>query len=149
MKPEDMISRLSGPVSLRRRILSTIAMLGGLTGAAVIGLLWATEPGLPLRTQAAFGLLVVIGLCWAAYGSWVLTRKTPLFALDRVVAAWLALAATGLLTIMTAVITTMRHHAEPALFAIVALLLVLSTVNLARSRAHRAKLLRRKQELGG
>ena len=74
-----------------------VALVGGLTAAAVIGVLWITEPALPPRTQVAFGGLVLIGLAWAGYGSWALTRRTPLFALDRVIAAWLSVAATNLL----------------------------------------------------
>src|SRR6266511_2750529 len=73
----------------------------------------------------------------------------PLFALDRVIAAWLALTATGLLAVPVAVVTILRHRTEPVAFVTVAALLVLATINLVRARAHRAALLRRKRELGG
>jgi hypothetical protein len=39
--------------------------------------------------------LVLIGLGWEGYGAGALTRPTPLFALDRMIAAWLAVAATS------------------------------------------------------
>ena len=87
MNPEDVINQLSTRLSLPRRIATAVALLGGLAVAAVVGLLWATEPGLPPRTQLAFGALIAGGLAWACYGVWALTRRTPLFALDRLIAA--------------------------------------------------------------
>jgi hypothetical protein len=148
MNSEDMIARLSDQMSRRRRVANLIALVGGVTMTAVVGLLWATEPGLPRRTVLAFGALIVIGLGWAAYGGWAVTRKTPLFALDRVVAAWMALAATSVLALMTVTVTFARPVA-PALFAAVGVLLVIAAVNLWRARGRRAALLRRKRELGG
>lgn len=149
MNAEDMISQLSGRLSLRRRIATVVALLGGLAMAFVVSLLWATEPGLPPGTQLAFGAIVVVGLAWVAYGVWVLSRRLPLFALDRVVAGWLALAASGLLAVPVAVVTVLRQRTEPVALAAVAVLLVLAGLNLARARTHRAALLRRKRELGG
>lgn len=150
MNPEDMIGRLSGPLSLRRRIGHVVALLGGLGGALFTGLLWATEPALPGRTHLAFGALVALGLGWAGYGAWALTRRTPLFALDRVIAAWLAVAATGLLTAGTAAVAATRGTwAGTAGVAVAATLAVLAVAVLLRARAERAALLRRKRELGG
>jgi hypothetical protein len=117
--------------------------------SVVVGLLWVTEPGLPPRTEVAFGAFVVIGLAWAAYGAWALTRRTPLFAPDQVIASWLAVAATCLLTVTVLIITTLRHRLEPAAFGVVAVLLPLAIVNLVRARARRIALLHRKRELGG
>jgi hypothetical protein len=149
MNPDDMIERLSGRLSLRRRIATVVAMLGGLTVAAVVGLLWATEPGLPPRTQLAFGAIVVAGLAWFGYGLWALTWRLPLFALDRVVAAWMGLAACGLVAVPVAAIAISRHRLEAVALTTVAALLVMATVNLIRARAHRTALLRRRRELGG
>jgi membrane protein YdbS with pleckstrin-like domain len=70
MNPEDMINQISGRLSLRRRVATVVALLGGLAVAAVVGLLWVTEPGLPPRTQVAFGAIVVAGLAWVTYGVW-------------------------------------------------------------------------------
>ncbi|GAA4188686.1 hypothetical protein GCM10022252_24350 [Streptosporangium oxazolinicum] len=150
MNPDDMIGRLSGPLSLRRRIGNVVALLGGLGGALFTGLLWATEPVLPGRTHLAFGALVALGLTWAGYGAWALTRRTPLFALDRVIAAWLAVAATVLLTAGTAAIAAARGTwAGTAGVAVAATLAVLAVAVLLRARADRAALLRRRRELGG
>ncbi|MER5621413.1 hypothetical protein ABT061_10270 [Streptosporangium sp. NPDC002544] len=150
MNPDDMIGRLAGPLSLRRRIGNVVALLGGLGGALFTGLLWATEPALPGRTHLAFGAMVALGLAWAGYGAWALTRRTPLFALDRVVAAWLAVAATALLTAGTAAIAITRGTwAGAAGVAVAATLAMLAVAFLLRARADRAALLRRKHELGG
>jgi hypothetical protein len=149
MNAEDMISQLSGRLSLRRRVATVVALLGGLAMAFVVSLLWATEPGLPPGTQLAFGAIVVVGLAWVVYGVWVLSRRMPLFALDRVVAGWLALAASGLLAVPVAVVTVLRHRTAPVALAAVAVLVILAGVNLVRAQAHRAALLRRKRELGG
>lgn len=150
MNPEDMIGRLAGPLSLRRRIANVVALLGGLGGALFTGLLWATEPALPGRTHLAFGALVALGLGWAGYGAWALTRRTPLFALDRVIAGWLAVAATGLLTAGTAAVAATRGTwAGTAGVAVAATLAVLAVAVLLRARADRAALLRRRRELGG
>ncbi|MFF5248054.1 hypothetical protein ACFY3V_27525 [Streptosporangium sp. NPDC000095] len=150
MNPDDMIARLSGPLSLRRRIANVVALLGGLGGALFVGLLWATEPALPGRTHLAFGALVALGLAWAGYGAWALSRRTPLFALDRMIAAWLAVAATGLLTAGTAAVAVAKGTwTGMAGVAVAATLTVLAVAVLLRARADRAALLRRKRELGG
>lgn len=150
MNPDDMIGRLSGPLSPRRRIGNVVTLLGGLGGALFTGLLWATEPALPGRTHLAFGAMVTLGLAWAGYGAWALTRRTPLFALERVVAAWLAVAATVLLTTGTAAIAITRGTwAGVAGIAVAATLAMLAVAFLLRARADRAALLRRRHELGG
>jgi hypothetical protein len=149
MTPDEMFERLSGRLSLGRRIATIAAMLGGLGMAIVVGLLWATEPGLQPRTQVAFGGIIVVGLAWAGYGAWVLTRRLPLFALDRVVAAWMGLAACGLAAVPVAMVAISRQRMETVALTTVAVLLALATVNLTRARANRAALLRRRRELGG
>jgi hypothetical protein len=146
---DDLITRLSGPLSLRRRLAVTTAMLGGLLGAGFVGLLWLTEPALPVRTQVAFGALVLVGLAWAGYGAWALRRRTPLFALDRVIAGWLALGATGLLAALAVAVGLSRGPLHPLAYAAVVVLVGVAVVNLVRARAQRRALLRRKRELGG
>lgn len=149
MSPEEMIARLEAPLSRRRRIGYVVLALAGLTGAGLIGVLWATEPALPTRTAVAFGVLVSIGLGWAAYGGWALTRRTPLFALDRVVAAWLAAVATGLFTAGSLAIAMARDRVSVPLVGLTLVLWTVAVLNLARARSRRAELLRRRRELGG
>ncbi|WP_405742457.1 transmembrane transport protein [Streptomyces sp. NBC_00028] len=93
--PERLERALAMEVSLRSRLRHVAVGLAGGCGAAMIAVLWATEPNaLPARTQAAFAGLIAIGLAWAAFAGWVLTLRRPLFARDRVLSAWIALTAT-------------------------------------------------------
>ncbi|MEU8260359.1 hypothetical protein AB0C02_07035 [Micromonospora sp. NPDC048999] len=147
MTPEDLLKRLDAPLSLRKRIGYVTLALTGLAGSGLIGLLWATEPGLPPRTTVALAVLAAIGLCWAAFGGWAVTRRAPMFAQDRVVAGWLGLGAWLLFTAGALVITTLRHKLEPSLVVVVLGLGVLAIVNLRAARRARAALLRRKEQL--
>lgn len=149
MNADDMIGRLSGPLSPARRLGAVAALLGGLGGALVAGTLWATEPGLPGLTQAAFAGMVAIGLSWCGWAGWVLTRRTPLFARDRVTAGWLGLTASAALAVFVTAVAMARDRAAPAAIAMAATVLVAAAVNLVLAHSHRAALLRRKRELGG
>jgi hypothetical protein len=147
VNPEEMIDKLSRRLSLPRLVATVVATLGGLLMAAIVGLLWATEPGLPPRAQTAFAVMVAIGLAWAVYGAWALTRRTPLFALDRVISGWLAVAATCLLTLFAGLTAVVWHRGTTASAAAAATLLIVAIVNLTRAHTHRAALLRRKRDL--
>lgn len=147
MTPEDVLHRLDAPLSLRKRVGYVTLGLAGLAGGGLTGLLWATEPGLPPRTRAAFGVLTAIGLAWAVFGGWAVSRRTPLFARDRVVAAWLGLAAWLLFTAGALVVALVRDRFEPWLLVVVLALGVVAAVNLRAARRARAALLRRKERL--
>jgi len=147
MTPEEVVKQLEQPLSLRRRVGYVIVALAGLLGSGVVGLLWATEPGLPPRTEVAFAVLVAIGVGWATFGTWAVTRRTPLFARDRVVAAWLGIVAWLLFTVGVLVITTLRHRVEPELLLMVLVLGGVAVVGLRAARRDRAALLRRREQL--
>lgn len=148
MTPEDVLHRLDAPLSLRKRVGYVTLALAGLAGSGLLALLWATEPGLPPRTHAAFGVLTAIGLAWALFGGWAVTRRTPLFARDRVVAGWLGLAAWLLFTAGALAIAIARDSFEPWLPVVVLALGALAAVHLRAARRARAALLRRREELG-
>jgi hypothetical protein len=149
MTPEEVLARLDTSLSLRRRIGYLALAFTGLTGSALILLLSVTEPGLPPRTTVAFAVLVAIGLCWAVFGAWAVTRRTPLYARDRVVAGWIGLAAWLAFTVGALAVAGLRHRIEPTLFGVVVPLGVLAVVNLWAARRARAALLRRRAELTG
>jgi hypothetical protein len=149
MTPDELLARLDAPLSLRKRVGYLAVGLAGLTGSALISLLWATEPGLPPRTKVAFAVLIAIGACWAAFGAWAVTRHTPLFARDRVVASWLGVGAWLVFTVGALIITIPRHTLGPSLVGVVLALGVLATVNLRTARRARTALMRRRIELAG
>ncbi|MGK3207925.1 hypothetical protein [Amycolatopsis sp. MEPSY49] len=149
MTPDEVIKRLEAPLSLRRRVGYVTVALAGLLGSGIVGVLWATEPGLPPRTKVAFGVLVAIGLAWTVFGAWAVTRRAPLFARDRVVAGWLGVAAWLLFTAGALVVTTLRHRVEPGLLVVVLVLGGVALLRLRAVRRGRAALLRRKEQLSG
>jgi len=144
--PPDRVLR---GLSLPRRVGYVVAGLGGLVGAAVVSMLWATEPApLPARTQLAFAGLSVVGVTWAAFAAWALARR-PLFAIDRVVAAALAVAFSTL-TMVGAVAVALARSSTAGVLAGAGLGLALTAIAitmLVRARAHRTVLLARKREL--
>ncbi|GAB7042190.1 MULTISPECIES: hypothetical protein [Catenuloplanes] len=149
MNADDLIRTLTPRLSPVRRIAAVLAGLGGLTVATVVASLWLTEPALPADTRAAFAGIVVIGLAWAGYAVWLLTRRHPLFARDRVIAAWLSLTACTILAVFVVAVSVARDQARPAALVLSVTLLAVAAVNLVRARGQRAALLRRKRELGG
>lgn len=143
--PDDIVRGLS----LSRRVGYVAAGLGGLTGATLLGTLWATEPEqLPVRTELAFMALILIGITWAVFAAVALIRR-PLFALDRMVAAWLAVACSTLATVGIVAIALTRTN----LIALVTAgssgltLIVVASAMVIRARAYRAALLARRHEL--
>jgi hypothetical protein len=113
----DLIAR---EVSLLSRIKYTVLLIAGGGMAALVGALWATEPELPLRTHLSFAAIVLVGLGWAGLAGWVLSKRRPLFALDRVIAASIALAASLIFTLGSVWIAQARA-AQTALVAVMAI----------------------------
>jgi hypothetical protein len=143
--PEHILRGLSLP----RRVGHLLAGLGGLTMAALVGLLWATEPGtLPLRTRVAFAAMIGIGLTWAGFAGWALARR-PLFAADRVIAAWLAVTFSALVALgmVTIALSRAGTAAVVASGGVGTTFTVGAAALLARARAHRRALLARRDEL--
>jgi hypothetical protein len=73
----------------RRRYV--LLFLVGTTMAVLTGSLLATEPNLPVRTQAAFAVMTAIALAWAGFAGWMLRTRRVLFGHDRVIAATMGL----------------------------------------------------------
>ncbi|NUR87394.1 MAG: hypothetical protein HOY71_25215, partial [Nonomuraea sp.] len=132
MTADELLERLEPALSPWRRVRALTALLTGISGTIFVSALWWTEPGpLPGRTHLAFAVLTAFCLAWACYGGWLSTRRTPLFATDRVIAGWIALAAAlattallaavaagalvlGLTFVAVAAVLTVRAHAGRA-----------------------------------
>lgn len=141
MNEDEMLARLSGALSPWRRVRVVWALAAGLAGAVFTGSLWATEPGpLPARTHVAFAVITAFCAAWAVYGVWALRKKTALLAVDRVIAAWIAVTASVTTTILLAIV------ARPAL-AVGGVAIGVSAVLAVQAHKKRAALLKRRQEL--
>jgi hypothetical protein len=150
LSAQDMIEHLAPVLSLRVRIRAVTTLLAGVAGAVFVGTLWWSEPGpLPGRTHLAFALFTVFCLAWAAYGGWLLTRRVPLFATDRVIAAWIGLAASLATTALVTVVAVQRGTGAGLALAVGGLFVAVALALALRAHARRAALLRRMHELTG
>lgn len=150
-RPGYTPDKITRHLSLPRRIGYVVAGLGGMSTAVVIGQLWATEPGpLPTRTRLAFAGMIVIGVVWAVFAAWALARR-PLFAVDRVIAAWLAVTFSTMMTVGTVAVALARGSTAGVLAGggVGVVLVVAASTILIRARAYRAVLLARKRDLQG
>ncbi|WP_053758951.1 hypothetical protein [Streptomyces sp. AS58] len=148
--PDELERALAAEVSLGSRLRHVAVGLAGGCTAALIAVLWATEPHpLPARTQAAFAGLIAIGLAWAAVAGWVLTRRRPLFARDRVLGARLALVAAVVTGVAgTALAAARASTAEALATALAGLTLVAAAgLLLVRANSRRRELLRLRDAL--
>ena len=144
---------------MARRELSTPTRFGyllllmfTLLGAGLVSTLWITEPGpLPLRTQVAFGLLVLINLAWSALFGWVLTQRKVLFAIHSVIAGWMAVVFCSVFLLLGLAIgfTRMNSTALILVGAMGTVQLFAAIIMLKRSQRRRRDLLARRQELTG
>lgn len=135
-------------LSLRARLGHVLLALVASAMTIVVVSLWLTEPALPPRTTAAFGLLTVIGLGWVAYSVWVLSARRVMLARQRLVAGRLAVAFTGAFAAGGALLatTTDVNAARPA-FALSLVLLAVALVLWRRAAVAHARLLARRETL--
>ncbi|MDR7384512.1 hypothetical protein [Promicromonospora iranensis] len=146
----EIVAGLHGTLSARARLRAVAILVVGLAGAVFLAALWWTEPGpLPVLTRVAFGLMMVFCLIWAVYGIWLLRSRVPLFATDRVVAAWIGLAASALTSSLLVVMTVQRGSGAWAVIVVATALVAVAAVLVVRAHRHRAALLRREHALTG
>lgn len=98
-------------VSFRSRMghLALLLITAGMC-VALTSLL-ATEQGLPARATAALAALLAINAAWTAYAAWVLAARRTLLFNHRVVAGWIALAATVVFAIGATVLAVATETA--------------------------------------
>lgn len=141
---------LAAEVALPSRIGYTALLLAGLAVAAAIGSLLATEPDLPARTQAAFAVVVGVGLAWAGFAAWVLARRRVLFASHRVIAARMGVTFSALFTTGAASVWLGGTYQPPgalAAAAVGAAMLAAAVLVLLRARRRVQKITARKREI--
>lgn len=147
--PSEVLGILQGELSRRDRLRYVGVLLAGLAVASVVGSLWATEPSLPLRTHLAFGGIVALALGWVGVAGYVLSRRRPLYATDRVLASGMGMAATFVVGLAAVVISALRAgQGAGATAAMAAATLFAASAALhLRARAQRRALLARRREL--
>jgi hypothetical protein len=149
------LSRLADTeLSLPRRLAHVALLLAALSASGVIGALWATEPALPLRTQVAFAVLILIGLSWVVFALWVLTSRSVLPALHRVVASRMAVLFSIVFIAGALAVGTAVGGRAPFVAAVEGvLLLAVAVALLIRANRQFVRLTKRRQalqqELGG
>lgn len=139
---------LKGELSTPARAGHVALLLASAAATSVVGALWMTEPSLPLRTHVAFGVMVVIGLSWATYATWVLSTRRVLLGRHRVIAGRMAVAFTGCFVAGSILVAAMTGH--PAGYASAGLgvgMLVAAAWLLARARRQVARLMERREEI--
>jgi len=139
---------LEGELSTVARLGHVALLLCSVAMGGAVGSLWLTEPSLPLRTHAAFAVMVLIAMAWTAYATWVLTSRRVLLARHRVVAGWMAttFSAVSVVAALVAVAVTGASAAYAAagfsavMLAVAAALLVRAQRAFGRLAVRRAEL---------
>jgi len=145
----EHIRRLAqGELSMKARIGYVALLLVAAAMTAMVLSLWLTEPALPARTQAAFGVMSLIGGAWVSFALWALMARRPLFARDAVIAGALSVVFTSMFVTgaLVAVIVSGAAAAFGALGTGV-VMLAISVWNLASARRRHAALAARRREL--
>jgi hypothetical protein len=132
----DLPRLLDAELSRPSRFLHVALLLGSLTMTIVVAALWLSEPALPARTQAAFGLMSLIGLSWASFALWVLTARRTLLGRDRIVAGRMAVAFTTAFIAGALALGYVNGGTAPYSAAAMGLALLAAAVSLL-VRAHR------------
>jgi len=128
MDADQVIGVLEKDLSITSRVRAVLVGLAGSAMAALIVLLWSTEPEpLPSRTAVLFGAMTAIGVAWAGYGVWVVTRRRPLYARDSVIAGRMATIFAAAFALGAPVIAAGRGSAAPALAVGMALVAAAAT----------------------
>ncbi|AQR73406.1 hypothetical protein [Sphingomonas sp. LM7] len=135
-------------ISFRSRAAHLALLLVAIGASVVLGSLLATESGLPMRTTAALGGLLLINLAWGAYAVWVLAAHRTLLLNHRVVAGRIAAAAAAAFTVGAAcVAATLQSQASYAATVSGVFLLLVAIVLLVRAKRNFRALELRRSEL--
>lgn len=148
MTPSTLSALAERELSVKARAGHVALLLAGLCMSIITASLWLTELQLPLRTAIAFAAMTVIGLCWAAYAAWTLTRRQPLLAFHRVVATRMAFTFCSAATAGSLYLALVEERAAawPASIAF-ATMTLLAAILLAQARRRYHQLHAHKEQL--
>lgn len=147
---EEVRKSLAGELSTRSRLGYTVLLLVDLALAVAVGSLWLTEPGLPARTQIAFGLLVAFALAWSGFLLRTLTRRKVMLARHRVLSGRIAVTFCSLFTLGALVLGFFepdRRETGLAMAGMGAVLLLVAVALLVPARRRYRELMARRLEL--
>jgi hypothetical protein len=137
-----------GALSMRARVGYVALLTASACGAAGLASLWATEPGLPARTHAAFAALTALCLAWASMAAWILRTRRVLLGYDRVLAGRMAITGAGLFTMGMAAAAALSGR--PAAWGGVLLgvvMVAVAALQLRRAARHVLELVARRDAL--
>lgn len=134
---ESLRQMVDAELSMKARVWHICLLLASMFMTIGIVSLWTTEPYLPARTHAAFGVMTCIGLAWSAFALRVLTGRRILFVRHRIVAGRMAVTFTSMFVIGAFAIGVFTGGRAGYLAAAFGVLLLTAAVLLLR-RAQRA-----------
>lgn len=150
MNSEEAVAMVRQELSRRARLGHVVLLMASLCGGLAVGSLWLTEPALPLRTHAAFFVLVLMALGWAWHAIRVLRTRAVLLAVHRVRAGWLSVLCSSAFTLAGLVAWWFTGWRPGGVAAVSGAVLTMAAVAvLLRARRRRSVLLARLCELEG
>jgi hypothetical protein len=152
--PDDLRRLADAELSLPPRLGYLALLLLALSMTALVTALWVTEPALPARVQVAFATMILIGISWVTFASWVLTHRRTLLARHGVVAGWMAVVFTSVFLFGALGVGVTKGGSAPyAAAAMGGVLLAGAIAMLVRARREFARLTERRdalqRDLGG
>ena len=145
---EDLRRLTEVELSTAARTAYVCLLLAASAMTAIVAALLLTEPSLPLRTSLALGVLAVIGVSWAGFAGWVLTRTRVLLGHHRVVAGRMAVTFSSVFCAGALAVGYATGSRSAGAAAALALIMVLvATALLIRARRGVERLSKRRDEL--
>lgn len=140
--------RIAAELSLGSRLGYILLLLVAIPVAGVILALLLTEPALPLRTRVSFVVLVVIGVSWAAFAAWVLSRRRVLLGHHRILAGRMAVAFSLVFLAGALIVSAIRpFDASRAAVGVAVAMVIAAAALLVRAHVIARRLTRRRDEI--
>lgn len=135
-------------LSSRARIGHVALLLAALGMCILVAALLLTEAALPTRTVVALAAMLIVGMGWVTYATWVLRHRRTLLANHRVIAARMAVAFSALFAAGTAWLAFAGGQRSMAMAAVLGgVMSAVAIVLLVRAHRYRERLSARRREL--